>query len=91
MSAAKGSRVPRFWDCTDSVMKIGCLQSDKTQIDMASAQEADVQLVRCSIGGGAMLMEYGDGITYFSLGRTWMLTMLGTNCIGQCLLIVACA
>ncbi len=63
MSVAKGARVPRFWGCADSVMIIGCLQSVKIQIDMDAAQEADVQMVRCSIGGGAMIMEHGNSIT----------------------------
>lgn len=65
-SVAKGLRGPtlRFWDWDDSVVVIGCFQSVKNEVDMAAAQEQDIQVVRRVTGGGAMFMEPGNCITY---------------------------
>ena len=65
-SVAKGLRGPtlRFWDWDDSVVVIGYFQSVKNEVDMAAAQQADVQVVRRITGGGAMFMEPGNCITY---------------------------
>ncbi|MFD1009528.1 MULTISPECIES: lipoate--protein ligase family protein [Oceanisphaera] len=65
-SVATGLRTPtlRFWDWDDSVVVIGSFQSVKNEVDMAAANDAQVQVVRRVTGGGAMFMEPGNCITY---------------------------
>ncbi len=65
-SVAEGLRGPtlRFWDWNDSVVVIGSFQSVKNEVDMVSAAEHGVQVVRRVTGGGAMFMEPGNCITY---------------------------
>jgi lipoate-protein ligase A len=61
-----GLRPPtlRIWEWASSAVVIGRFQSLRNEVDMASAQRHDIEVVRRVSGGGAMFIEPGNTITY---------------------------
>ena len=63
---AAGRRGPhiRFWNWTSNAVIIGRFQSVKNEINLAAAEEMGVTISRRLTGGGAMLIEPQNAITY---------------------------
>ena len=63
---AAGRRAPslRFWEWTQRAVVLGRFQSVRNEIDPAGAERHGVTPVRRVTGGGAMLVEPGNTITF---------------------------
>lgn len=63
---AEGNRGPhiRFWNWTSNAVIIGRFQSVKNEVDAEAAEELDITISRRLTGGGAMLIEPQNAITY---------------------------
>lgn len=63
---AAGRRRPllRFWDWDSPIVIIGSYQSVANEVDLEAAARYGVRIARRISGGGAMLMEPGNSITY---------------------------
>ncbi|WP_243065040.1 biotin/lipoate A/B protein ligase family protein [Humibacter sp. RRB41] len=65
-SLAEGLRKPtlRIWEWDESAVVIGSFQSVKNEVDPQGAQRYGFDVVRRITGGGAMMMEKGNVVTY---------------------------
>jgi lipoate-protein ligase A len=65
-SLAEGLRKPtlRIWEWDESAVVIGSFQSVKNEVDPEGAQRYGFDVVRRITGGGAMMMEKGNVVTY---------------------------
>ncbi|WP_022899887.1 lipoate--protein ligase family protein [Humibacter albus] len=65
-SLAAGRRGPtlRIWEWDESAVVIGSFQSVKNEVDPDGAREHGFDVVRRITGGGAMMMEKGNVVTY---------------------------
>jgi lipoate-protein ligase A len=65
-SLAAGDRGPtlRIWEWDESAVVIGSFQSVKNEVDPEGAAEYGFDVVRRITGGGAMMMEKGNVVTY---------------------------
>lgn len=65
-SVASGLRKPtmRIWEWDSSAVVIGSFQSVKNEVDLEAATAEGFEVVRRASGGGAMMMERGNVITY---------------------------
>ncbi|MBE9606100.1 lipoate--protein ligase family protein [Acetobacteraceae bacterium H6797] len=63
---AAGRRGPtlRFWEWERPSIIIGSFQSLKNEVDLEAAEALGIQTVRRVTGGGAMLAEPGNSVTY---------------------------
>lgn len=63
---AAGRRAPtlRIWEWSRRAIVLGIFQSVKNEVDMAACQQQGFEVVRRITGGGAMLVEPGNAITY---------------------------
>ncbi|MGX5694743.1 lipoate--protein ligase family protein [Agromyces soli] len=61
-----GRRKPtlRFWEWDESAVVIGSFQSVKNEVDPEGAARHGFEVVRRISGGGAMMMERGNVVTY---------------------------
>src|SRR5215207_6046451 len=61
-----GRRKPtlRFWEWDESAVVIGSFQSVKNEVDPDGAERYGFEVVRRISGGGAMMMERGNVVTY---------------------------
>ncbi|MFD6056010.1 biotin/lipoate A/B protein ligase family protein [Agromyces sp. NPDC060279] len=61
-----GRRKPtlRFWEWDESAVVIGSFQSVKNEVDPEGAAKHGFEVVRRISGGGAMMMEKGNVVTY---------------------------
>lgn len=64
VAAGRQSPALRFWEWTQRAVVLGRFQSIRNEIDPAGAEKHGVTLVRRVTGGGAMLVEPGNTITY---------------------------
>lgn len=62
----EGRRKPtlRFWEWDESAVVIGSFQSVKNEVDPDGAEKHGFEVVRRISGGGAMMMERGNVVTY---------------------------
>ena len=62
----EGRRKPtlRFWEWDESAVVIGSFQSVKNEVDPEGAEKYGFDVVRRISGGGAMMMEKGNVVTY---------------------------
>jgi lipoate---protein ligase len=62
----EGRRKPtlRFWEWDESAVVIGSFQSVKNEVDPEGAERHGFDVVRRISGGGAMMMEKGNVVTY---------------------------
>jgi len=62
----EGRRKPtlRIWEWDESAVVIGSFQSVKNEVDTEGAQKHGFEVVRRISGGGAMMMEKGNVVTY---------------------------
>ena len=62
----EGRRKPtlRFWEWDESAVVIGSFQSVKNEVDPEGAEKYGFDIVRRISGGGAMMMERGNVVTY---------------------------
>ena len=62
----EGRRKPtlRFWEWDESAVVIGSFQSVKNEVDPEGAEKYGFDVVRRISGGGAMMMERGNVVTY---------------------------
>lgn len=62
----EGRRKPtlRFWEWEESAVVIGSFQSVRNEVDPEGAQRHGFEVVRRISGGGAMMMEKGNVVTY---------------------------
>lgn len=62
----EGRRTPtlRFWEWDESAVVIGSFQSVKNEVDPEGAERYGFDVVRRISGGGAMMMERGNVVTY---------------------------
>lgn len=62
----EGRRKPtlRFWEWEESAVVIGSFQSVKNEVDPSGASKYGFDVVRRISGGGAMMMEKGNVVTY---------------------------
>ena len=62
----EGRRKPtlRFWEWEESAVVIGSFQSVKNEVDPEGAAKHGFEVVRRISGGGAMMMEKGNVVTY---------------------------
>lgn len=62
----EGRRKPtlRFWEWEESAVVIGSFQSVKNEVDPEGAERYGFEVVRRISGGGAMMMEQGNVVTY---------------------------
>ena len=62
----EGRRTPtlRFWEWDESAVVIGSFQSVKNEVDPDGAERYGFDVVRRISGGGAMMMERGNVVTY---------------------------
>ncbi|WP_022889504.1 lipoyl protein ligase domain-containing protein [Agromyces italicus] len=62
----EGRRRPtlRFWEWDESAVVIGSFQSVKNEVDPEGAEKHGFEVVRRISGGGAMMMERGNVVTY---------------------------
>jgi lipoate---protein ligase len=62
----EGRRKPtlRFWEWDESAVVIGSFQSVKNEVDPEGAERYGFEVVRRISGGGAMMMERGNVVTY---------------------------
>ncbi|MGN6126545.1 MAG: lipoate--protein ligase family protein [Humibacter sp.] len=65
-SLAEGLRKPtlRIWEWDESAVVIGSFQSVKNEVDPEGAERYGFDVVRRITGGGAMMMEKGNVVTY---------------------------
>ncbi|GAB3395488.1 biotin/lipoate A/B protein ligase family protein [Humibacter soli] len=65
-SLAEGLRKPtlRIWEWDESAVVIGSFQSVKNEVDPVGAEHYGFDVVRRITGGGAMMMEKGNVVTY---------------------------
>lgn len=63
---AAGRRAPtlRFWEWQRPAIIIGAFQSLRNEVDLAAAAQFGIETVRRVTGGGAMLAEPGNSVTY---------------------------
>ena len=63
---AAGRRGPtlRFWEWDRPAIIIGAFQSLRNEVDLDAAEALGIQTVRRVTGGGAMLAEPGNAVTY---------------------------
>lgn len=63
---ASGRRGPclRFWEWERPAIILGGFQSLRNEVDMEAAAEFGIETVRRITGGGAMLVEPGNSVTY---------------------------
>lgn len=63
---AAGTRAPtlRFWEWNVPAIIIGGFQSLRNEVDLEAAGQLGIETVRRVTGGGAMLVEPGNSITY---------------------------
>lgn len=63
---AAGRRAPtlRFWEWSGPAIILGGFQSLRNEVDLEAAESLGITTVRRVTGGGAMLVEPGNSITY---------------------------